>query len=92
MRRCASADLARLSARSLGSVDTVYSADSIEFCPVNPDIFVCGTYQLQKVEVESSTSTKNAEDSDTDEPSASPATRRLGRALVYEVTEGGNSL
>lgn len=38
-------------ATSLASVDTEYSADSIEFSPQHPDIFVCGTYQIQQIEV-----------------------------------------
>lgn len=35
-------------ARSIASVDTVYSADSTEFCPFSEqaDILACGTYQL----------------------------------------------
>lgn len=30
--------------------DTGYSADSVEWCPVEPhrDVLVCGTYQLEK--------------------------------------------
>lgn len=34
---------------TLHSIDTVYSADSVEWCPHEPhhDLFVCGTYQLE---------------------------------------------
>jgi hypothetical protein len=34
---------------SLSSVDTEYSADSIEFSRQHPSIFVCGTYQIQQI-------------------------------------------
>lgn len=84
-----------MTARSLGCVDTVYSADCIEFSPVNPTIFVCGTYQLQKVEEKQNDSNGDAENAADDESqaaAASPVTRRVGRALVYEVTGGGDSL
>lgn len=83
-------------AESLQSEDTVYSADSIEFSPVQQDIFVCGTYQIQKVEDTAKTEgeqKKVTEDSGHDEETASaPKTRRLGRALVYQVAEDGQSL
>ncbi|KAK8861450.1 hypothetical protein IAR55_002269 [Kwoniella newhampshirensis] len=41
-----------MQATSLSYVDTVYSADSIEFCPWEgyQDLFVCGTYQIIKPE------------------------------------------
>ncbi|KAI1317785.1 Diphthine methyltransferase [Mortierella claussenii] len=40
--------------RSLDSDDTVYSADSIEFCPLasHAHLLACGTYQLAKDETE----------------------------------------
>jgi hypothetical protein len=57
---------------------------------------VCGTYQIQKVEDTAKTEgeqKKVTEDSDDDEEIASaPKTRRLGRALVYQVAEDGQSL
>lgn len=68
---------------SLGSVDTVYSADSIEFSPVSPEIFVCGTYQLQQ------TKSEVVEEAGGEEPAPSPAARRLGRVLVYETGASG---
>ncbi|KAI7827666.1 WD40-repeat-containing domain protein [Gamsiella multidivaricata] len=51
---------------SLDSDDTVYSADSIEFCPFqsHANLLVCGTYQLAKDETEEQAS---------DEPSDSPS-------------------
>lgn len=36
--------------QTLCSYDTIYSADSVEWCPIEPyqNIFICGTYQLNK--------------------------------------------
>jgi hypothetical protein len=93
-------------AQSLQSEDTVYSADSIEFSPVQQDVFVCGTYQIQKVEenkvVEEAQTTsepneESGEASDEDDMSdaganPAPKTTRLGRALVYRVADDGQSL
>lgn len=83
-------------AESLQSEDTVYSADSIEFSPVQQEIFVCGTYQIQKLEDALNPNEEHkatADDSDGEEEIASaPKTRRLGRALVYQVAEDGQSL
>ena len=31
---------------TIAQIDTKFNADSIEWCPVNPPYFVCGTYQL----------------------------------------------
>jgi hypothetical protein len=77
-----------LIANSLGSVDTVYSADSIEWSPFRDDIFVCGTYQIQKLEGEKA----SIKGDQSEEESDSPAIKRLGRALVYQVAEEGRSL
>ncbi|KAF9565939.1 Diphthine methyltransferase [Mortierella alpina] len=46
--------MATLNSASLGSDDTVYSADSIEFCPFSShsNLLACGTYQLAKDERE----------------------------------------
>lgn len=33
---------------SLSTVDTVYSADSVEWCPGQPTLFAVGTYQIEK--------------------------------------------
>jgi hypothetical protein len=77
-----------LIANSLGSVDTVYSADSIEWSPFRDDIFVCGTYQVQKLEGEKA----SIKEDQSEEESDSPAIKRLGRTLVYQVAEEGRSL
>jgi diphthamide biosynthesis protein 7 len=91
--------LDRHSADSIQSEDTVYSADSIEFSPVQHDIFVCGTYQIEKMEemkdkVENEVSQKsdNDDDDEEEEAASAPKTRRLGRALVYQVAGDGQSL
>ncbi|WWC87782.1 uncharacterized protein L201_002674 [Kwoniella dendrophila CBS 6074] len=81
-------------AKSLAYIDTIYSADSIEWCPFEgyQDIFVCGTYQIVKPE-EQPKSTDNIERSDSededDEIDAGPSkpTQRVGRLLVFQVGE-----
>ena len=73
----------------MGSVDTIYSADSIEFSPVDPEIFVCGTYQIEKVEEDLP---QDQGDKSDEEDSESPAIKRRGRALVYRVQDGGRDL
>ncbi|CAF4954176.1 unnamed protein product [Pieris macdunnoughi] len=52
---------------------TSYSADSVEWCPVQPytDIFVCGTYQLDK----------------TDEDGSTKKQKRLGRIYLFKVSD-----
>ncbi|KAJ9125508.1 hypothetical protein QFC22_000469 [Naganishia vaughanmartiniae] len=95
-----------LEPQSLQSENTVYSADSIEFSPVQQDVFVCGTYQIQKVEEDKVSRELQAtsapdektndeiDDDDTSEDDANraPKTTRLGRTLVYRVAEDGQSL
>ena len=46
--------MATVNSASLGSDDTIYSADSIEFCPFSShsNLLACGTYQLAKDERE----------------------------------------
>ncbi|KAF9984871.1 Diphthine methyltransferase [Mortierella antarctica] len=46
--------MAAVNSASLGSDDTIYSADSIEFCPFSShsNLLACGTYQLAKDERE----------------------------------------
>lgn len=88
-------------AESIQSVDTEYSADSIEFSPVQHDIFVCGTYQIEKLDEMNDKADIGAnqrtvhdenEDSEEEGSAAAPRTRRKGRALVYRVAEDGQSL
>lgn len=86
-------------ATSLSTVDTIYSADAIEFCPTNPLLFACGTYQIEKEEIEPTVSSpvvvKKDDDSDTEEEeiiSASPVVTRYGRCLMYKIDEDGKNL
>lgn len=81
--------------------DTIWSADSVEFCP-HPDatdIFVCGTYQLQQDPTPNTTEDaypdpeheleedeSNPISEDTVTQTRKPQTR-LGKCLVFEVTE-----
>ncbi|ORY93658.1 WD40-repeat-containing domain protein [Lobosporangium transversale] len=84
---------------SLGSDDTVYSADSIEFCPFSShsSLLGCGTYQLAKDESEEYQQSsqehrqakdhkdhKNDEDEDEEVKFDKPMLR-LGRLLMYNV-------
>ncbi|XP_065366057.1 diphthine methyltransferase [Calliphora vicina] len=72
-----------LKIQTLHSIDTEYSADSIEWCP-HPDYnnyFVCGTYQLEENQEGSSTAT--------------PPCRRKGRIYLYKfdrITKSLNEL
>ncbi|KAG8998509.1 hypothetical protein FRB94_006854 [Tulasnella sp. JGI-2019a] len=65
---------------SLCSFDTIYCADSVEFCPhpLATDILVCGTYQLQKPDASHPT-----------ENQSPIAQRRLGRCYIFSVDNEG---
>ncbi|WVF67097.1 hypothetical protein IAT40_001842 [Kwoniella sp. CBS 6097] len=81
-----------MQATSLAYIDTLYSADSIEWCPFvgYQDIFVCGTYQIIKQEDTSSTEKAVGDESDSDdeyEAGPSKPTQRVGRLLVFQVGE-----
>nr|XP_018264604.1 WD40 repeat domain 85 [Kwoniella dejecticola CBS 10117]OBR86762.1 WD40 repeat domain 85 [Kwoniella dejecticola CBS 10117] len=86
-----------MQAKSIAYVDTVYSADSIEWCPFEgyQDIFVCGTYQIIKPEDAEQAAVPDPsvdvmhEDSEEEEIEAGPSkpTQRKGRLLVYQVAE-----
>ncbi|CAK9834201.1 Diphthine methyltransferase [Anthophora retusa] len=62
---------------TLDTFDTEFSADSVEWCPINSfkNIFVCGTYQLIKDEELTSNS--------------SLSSKRLGRIYMFQVVENG---
>lgn len=75
-------------ASSLTSVDTEYSADSIEFCPFEgfQDLFVCGTYQVQEP-------TEGSQiERDDGESDVKSVTKRTGRLLLYQIGADQNSL
>ncbi|WWC68733.1 uncharacterized protein I206_102667 [Kwoniella pini CBS 10737] len=87
-----------MQAKSLAYIDTVYSADSIEWCPFVgfQNIFICGTYQIIKPDPkeEVKTSIKDENDSDSDEEfelEPSKPTERIGRLLIFQV-ESDDSL
>ncbi|KIJ68457.1 hypothetical protein HYDPIDRAFT_81754 [Hydnomerulius pinastri MD-312] len=69
--------------------DTVWPADSIEFCPHegSHNIFVCGTYKLEQPESET-TSAENAGDDVDDTGVEVPKAKqvRRGKCLVFEVS------
>ncbi|KAI8124190.1 hypothetical protein FF38_08918 [Lucilia cuprina] len=70
--------------KTLHTIDTEYSADSIEWCPHTDynNYFVCGTYQLE-------------ENKETDSAAAPPPCRRKGRIYLYKfdrVTKSLNEL
>ncbi|KAJ8897682.1 hypothetical protein PR048_003032 [Dryococelus australis] len=58
--------------------DTVYSADSVEWCPIdsNKDILVCGTYQVEP----------------SDQEGLQQNYRRLGRLYLFKVDISGLNL
>ena len=84
-----------IQARSLQCIDTEYTACSVEFCPSDQDLVVCGTYQLVPDEsatvAESSTvahaNGNAAEDAYSYSDESSPRMRRVGRCLVYRRRE-----
>ncbi|XP_013412249.1 diphthine methyltransferase [Lingula anatina] len=71
----------------LHTVDTEYSADSVEWCPIEDceHVLVCGTYQLVDTENNDKELTTCAE-SDSDAPARSVTEiPRLGKLLQYSV-------
>lgn len=80
-------------------MDTLYSADSIEFCPTPgyEKWFTCGTYQLlkpdeaDKPKEEVVTKTKgDSEDDDDDsedEEDVTPPAPRIGRLYLFSLDE-----
>ncbi|WVN90475.1 uncharacterized protein L203_105711 [Cryptococcus depauperatus CBS 7841] len=75
--------MASIKATSLAQVDTLYSADSIEFCPFEgfKDLFVCGTYQI----VEPETKTLDEASHPDEEVQTPRKTQRVGRLLLFQV-------
>ena len=64
--------------------DTVYPADSVEFCPASglTDKFVCGTYKL--LENEGAGSDKAGAEE------ASSSRTRIGKTMLFEATDESN--
>ncbi|ADV19763.1 WD40 repeat domain 85 [Cryptococcus gattii E566] len=73
-------------AKSLANVDTLYSADSIEFCPFEgfQDLFICGTYQI----VEPKEGGKKPDEDGSDDEQPPNQTQRVGRLLLFQVSQG----
>lgn len=80
-------------------MDTLYSADSIEFCPT-PGYerwFTCGTYQLlkpeeqEKEEKKEGPKTAKADDEDDDEDDeeeeVTPPAPRIGRLYLFSLED-----
>lgn len=65
------------------TVDTEYSADSLEFSPHDPDLFVVGTYQLEPVE----SNPQAASSSDDEAELVTPPAKRKGLCLVYRASD-----
>ena len=73
---------------SFYTFDTVWPADSVEFCP-HPDaanLFVCGTYHLEKDENKDNGETDDEAHSDTQKPQV-----RRGKCTLFAV-EGNDEL
>lgn len=87
-----------IAARS--SVDTVYSACSVEFCPAQSNVFACGTYQIEKEEAVQpiappppAATREDGSDDDHDElPRVEPVVTRYGRCLLYNIDQDGTNL
>ncbi|XP_046417591.1 diphthine methyltransferase [Neodiprion lecontei] len=63
---------------TLDTFDTEFSADSVEWCPIEPftDVFVCGTYQFSNTEVGGDTENTKCPN-------------RLGRIYLFRVKNSG---
>jgi diphthamide biosynthesis protein 7 len=87
-----------MEATSLSAVDTVYSADAVEFCPGRPGLLACGTYQVVKdessVPAAEANSAGAAADGEEDPTAAStsPEFTRYGRCLLYQIDSEGKNL
>ena len=73
----------------MSGYDTVWPADSTEFCP-HPsarDIFVCGTYKLEQSEGLSLHGTEHGDTEETTGGSSSGPQIRRGKCLLFRVEE-----
>ncbi|CAG8465924.1 35105_t:CDS:2 [Gigaspora margarita] len=80
---------------SLYSLDTEYSADSVEFCPFEDysQFLACGTYQLADSEIKHSEHDHedNEHIDNFDKVSAQPK-KRLGKLLLYQIMNNETSV
>ncbi|GAA5962055.1 hypothetical protein JCM3765_005505 [Sporobolomyces pararoseus] len=82
-----------MEARSISYFDTEYSADSIEYCPSIPNLFVCGTYQVDKDQTEANSSKAAAAQSESEEgKSIKPVVVRTGRCYLFKTDRNGQNL
>lgn len=86
-----------MEATSLSAVDTVYSADAVEFCPGRPGLLACGTYQVVKDESSVPVAKADSEaaadgEEDPTAASTSPEFTRYGRCLLYQIDSEGKNL
>ncbi|KAK9723044.1 hypothetical protein K7432_002199 [Basidiobolus ranarum] len=74
---------------SLFHLDTEYSADSIESCPISgfSEYFVCGTYQLKNPEVNAEDNEKKEIDEEDEEEKTDKPMKRVGRLLSYQIQD-----
>ncbi|XP_067015071.2 diphthine methyltransferase [Anabrus simplex] len=75
---------------TLHTWDTEYSADSVEWCPVQPyhHIFVCGTYQLsQESELQENSSSSDVR---TGEETVSRKIQKFGRLYLFCIDSSAN--
>ena len=66
---------------SSSSFDTIWPADSVEFCPHQEaaDVFVCGTYKLEQ-------SSAEGQPSEDEQVSSTPAKQtRRGKCLLFTI-------
>lgn len=58
----------------------------IQFCPAHPDLFVVGTYNLEKNEDDAQVGTENGDEDDGDQVAATKTPQsRNGSLLVFKV-------
>lgn len=84
-----------ISAKSLATFDTEYSADSIEFCPTPgyEHVFTCGTYQLLPVKSEERIASAGEDDAgregeegeEEEEDEETPPAERIGRLYLFNL-------
>lgn len=71
---------------ALCSLDTIYSADSIEWCPIPgyENILACGTYQLKAPEDSNPLQDVEVREEEEELTKKEEPHKRLGRVLIYK--------
>lgn len=72
----------------MSAFDTVWPADSVEYCPHSSyrHIFTCGTYKLEESDPHNNVDSIQEEVTPT--PTARPKQKRRGECLLFEVDDG----